>query len=128
MSIRSHVGRFLMLAATLAVIAWLAPAPDRATDRSIYEATARHIIVRDCSDIHCFRVLVPWVLGRFPGSTTAIWKLFAVLCNAWAACAVGSLARRWGASPRGELAAAWLSAVGMGSLYTLFDPFTADPL
>ena len=48
---------FLALFAALASIAWLAPLPDRTTDRGVYEATAQFGIVPDCSELHCFRVL-----------------------------------------------------------------------
>ena len=48
-----------MFAVALGLIAWASPAPDRVTDRGLYEATAAQVIVPDCSDLQCFRVLVP---------------------------------------------------------------------
>jgi hypothetical protein len=119
---------FAALAAALALVALAAPRIDRATDRGAYEATASRVIVNDCSDLHCFRVLVPWVLGALPGPSLPKWKAYAVAANAFAGTAVFALAMAWGLSRRAALMAALLSAFGFGSLYTLFDPFTADPL
>lgn len=112
----------------LAVIAWASPAPDRVTDRDVYEATAARGIVRDCSDLHCFRVLVPWVLGSLPGPSIVKWKAYAVVCNATAAAGVFILTLTFGLSRRTAMLAAAASAFGFGSLYTLHDVYTSDPL
>jgi len=64
------IGSIAALAIVLVIVpwvAWLSPSPIRPTDRGVYEATARFGIVRDCSEIHCFRLLVPWTLGSLPG-------------------------------------------------------------
>jgi hypothetical protein len=112
----------------LSVIAWLSPEPDRVTDRDIYERAAAHVIVDDCSDLHCFRVLVPWVLGRFPGASAVRWKTYAACSNAAAAAGVWMLCLSFGLSRRTAAMASTMSAFGFGSLYTLHDPFTSDPL
>jgi hypothetical protein len=116
------------LGLALVMIAAASPDPARATDRGAYEATARRFIVRDCSDLHCFRVLVPWVLGALPGPSLLKWKAYAVAANWLAALGVYALSIAWGLSARAALMAAVMSALGFGSLYTLFDPFTSDPL
>jgi hypothetical protein len=125
--------RTLVLAAAafavaLGVLAWLSPLPDRVTDRDIYEATASRGIVRDCTDLHCFRVLVPWMLGPLPGPSIVKWKAYAAISNAVAAVAVFQLCLAFGFSRRAATLASVLSAFGFGSLYTLHDTFTADPL
>ena len=112
----------------LAIIAWASPEPDRVTDRDVYENTAARIIVPDCADLHCFRVLVPWVLGRLPGPSTLRWKGYAALSNAAAAVAVFTLCLTFGLSRRAASMASVVSAFGFGSLYTLHDPYTSDPL
>lgn len=112
----------------LAIIAVLSPEPNRVTDRGIYEQTAEHGIVKDCADLHCFRVLVPWVLGVVPGPSLAKWKAYAAIANATAAIAVLMLALAWGLARGAALMAATLSASGFGALYTLHDVFTSDPL
>ena len=112
----------------LAAVAWLSPAPDRVTDRGIYEATAARTVVPDCSDLQCFRVLVPWVLGRLPGSSTLRWKAYAVAANSAAATLMFPLCLAYGLNRRAAALASALSAVGFGSFYTLHDPFTSDPL
>jgi hypothetical protein len=125
---RLLVPLFLAFAVGLAAIAYLSPPPARVTDRGLYEMTAAQVIVPDCSDLQCFRVLVPWVLGRLPGSSGVRWKTYAVLSNAAAAVAVFSLCLTFGLSRRTAVMAAAMSALGFGSLYTLHDPFTSDPL
>jgi hypothetical protein len=122
---RLHFGVLVVL---LGVIAWLSPAPDRVTDRDTYEATAARFIVPDCTDLHCFRVLVPWTLGLLPGPSILKWKAYAVAGNAGAAIAVFQLCLVFGLTARGAWLASTASAFGFGSLYTLHDVFTADPL
>ena len=123
----TRVLQFLVVAGALTIIAALSPAPDRVTDRDIYEATASQRIIPDCTDLHCFRVLVPWVLGLFPAGP-ATWKMFAVVCNATAAVGVFQLCLALGLSRHGAWFAAVMAAFGFGSLYTLHDPYTPDPL
>jgi hypothetical protein len=112
----------------LAVIASASPLPDRDTDRDIYEATAAGTLVPGCADLHCFRVLVPWVLGSLPGPSVLKWKAYAVIANAGGAAAVFVLCAAWGLSRRAALTAAAISGLGFGGLYTLHDAYTADPL
>jgi hypothetical protein len=119
---------FATLFVALALIAWASPAPDHVTDRLVYEATAQHVIVSDCSDLQCFRVLVPWLLGRLPGPSLLRWKTYAAAANAAAAIAVLFLCGVFGLSRPAATMAAVISAFGFGSLYTLHDPFTSDPL
>ena len=116
------------LVLVLGTLAWLSPLPDRVTDRDVYEATAARGIVPDCTDLHCFRVLVAWALGRLPGPSTLKWRSFAVVCNAAAALMVLQLCLTLGLSPRAAWIASLLSAFGFGSLYTLHDSYTSDPL
>src|SRR2546425_7620814 len=114
--------------AFLGIVAYLSPLPNRVTDRDVYEATAARRIVPDCTDIHCFRVLVPWILGSIPGPSVAKWKAYAVVCNAAAALFVFELCLTFGLSRRAASIACVLSAGGFGGLYTLHDPYSADPL
>jgi hypothetical protein len=120
--------RFAAVAAILGAIAWASPRPDRVTDRGIYEATTAHTVVPDCSDLQCFRVLVPWVLGSLPGSSDLRWKTYAVISNATAATLMLPLCLAFGLGRRAAMLASAMSAVGFGSLYTLHDPYTSDPL
>lgn len=117
----------VLFAGVLSAIALVAPAPSWPTDRDTYNRIGRELIVPGCSELHCFRVLVPWLLGLLPG-TILKWKIFAALCQAAAAVAMGCLASRFGLSLRTSLMVAWMTALGQGSLYTLFDPHTSDPL
>jgi hypothetical protein len=119
---------FAALAVALGLVAWASPRPDHVTDRGIYEATEAQVIVPDCSDLQCFRVLVPWTLGRLPGPSIAKWKAYATLSNAAAAVFVLALCLTLGLSRRSAGMAAAISAFGFGSLYTLYDPHTSDPL
>lgn len=112
----------------LMLVAWASPDPNRVTDRVVYEATAERVIVPDCSDLQCFRVLVPWVLGRFPGPSVFRWKAYAAMANAAAAAIVWLMCVGFGFSRRAALMASVISAFGFGSMYTLHDPYTSDPL
>jgi hypothetical protein len=73
-------------------------------------------------------VLVPWVLGRLPGESLEKWQAYAVSCNAAAAIAVFLLCGAWGLPRRAAWYAALASAFGFGSMYTLYDNYTSDPL
>ena len=112
----------------LGTIASLSPLPDRVTDREIYERTAAYRVVPDCNDLHCFRALVAWTLGAVPGPSTLKWRSYAVLCNAAAAFMVLQLCLTFGFSARAAWTASIISALGFGSLYTLHDAYTSDPL
>jgi len=114
------------LAAILGAIA-AAASPQRLPDSYYYERIAAQTIIPGCAEIHCFRPLVPWTLGLLP-PTVVKWKAYAVLCNAGAAIAVFDLCLLLGMTVRAALLAGSLSAFGFGSLYTLFEPFTGDPL
>jgi len=118
----------VVLVLVLGTIAWLSPLPDRVTDREIYERTAEYRVVPDCTDLHCFRVLVAWTLGALPGPSTLRWRSYAVVCNAAAAVLVLQLCLTFGLSARAAWTASILSALGFGSLYTLHDAHTSDPL
>jgi hypothetical protein len=119
---------FGVILIVLLAVARLSPSPDRVTDRGIYEASSAQMIVPDCSDMQCFRVLVPWTLRLFPGPSERRWKVYAAVSNAAAAAALFPLTIAFGLRRRAALIAAALSAAGFGSLYTLHDPFTSDPL
>src|SRR5438105_1775319 len=116
------------LVVVLGTIASLSPLPDRVTDRDIYERTATYRVVPDCNDLHCFRALVAWTLGVVPGPSTLKWRSYAVLCNAAAAIMVFQLCLTFGLSNRAAWTASIISALGFGSLYTLHDAYTSDPL
>jgi hypothetical protein len=121
-------GLFGVFLLVLLAIARLSPSPGRITDQGIYEASADQRIVPDCSDLQCFRILVPWTLGLFPGPSVWRWKIYAALCNAAAAAALLPLSLSFGLGRRAAILAAALSAAGFGSFYTLHDPYTSDPL
>ena len=65
----------LALFAVVTAVAFLAPPPWFNTDRHMYERVAGEIIIPYCSDLHCFRPLVPWLLGLVPGPVIIVWKL-----------------------------------------------------
>lgn len=119
---------FAGLLIVLSAIGWATPPPIDTSDRNIYEQMAADVIVPNCDLLHCFRVLVPWTLGRLPGPSLFKWKMYSVVCNAAAAIAVFLLCQAWGLTRRVAQIAAAATALGFGSMYTLFDPFTSDPL
>ena len=112
----------------LGAIAALAPTPWYPTDKDTYLLVGQRVIVPDCTELHCFRVLVPAIVEHLPGPSLLKWKAYAVVANAAAAIATGRLALAFGVPLRAAWLATWMSALGFGALYTLFDPHTADPL
>jgi len=126
--VSSRVAYAVALLVVLGTLARLSPLPDRVTDRDIYERTATYRVVPDCNDLHCFRVLVAWTLGALPGDSPVKWRSYAVVCNAAAALMVLQLGLTLGLSVRTAWTASIISALGFGSLYTLHDPYTSDPL
>jgi hypothetical protein len=117
----------LMIVAVLGAIAASTPTPST-DDRDVYQKIGRHVLIRDCVSIHCFRVLVAVALEPLPGRSLVKWKAYAVLANAAAAVAVGHFCLLLGLSASAAVAASWISALGSGSLYSLFDCYTSDPL
>lgn len=111
-----------------AAVAVLAPQPWWPTDRDVYQRLGREWIVPGCNDFHCFRPLVSWVLGRVPGPELLVWKSYAVICQVGAGLSMAYWVMRRGATRRAARQVAWLTALGSGACYTLFDPFTSDPL
>ncbi len=123
------VKTFLLLVTSLGAVAFLSPIPTFLTDKDVYEQMSREWVIQDCDDLQCFRILVPWTLGLIPGGAGYLkWRAYAVVCEALAAVLMGRWVRMLGAGPRAALQVTWLTALGAGSLYTLFDPFTSDPL
>ena len=120
-----HVAALLVVAGAMA---WLAPEPAYETDRGVYERMGHEWLVPGCNDFHCFRPLVSWVLGRLPGPPIVIWKAYAVFAQVGAGIAMAYWVMRWGVSASTARMVAWLTALGSGACYTLFDPFTPDPL
>ena len=120
-----HAAGLLVVAG---VMAFFAPQAAYETDRGVYERMGHEWPVPGCHDIHCFRPLVSWVLGRLPGPPIVIWKAYAVIAQVGAGLAMAHWVMRWGVSPSTARMVAWLTALGSGACYTLFDPYTSDPL
>jgi hypothetical protein len=78
----------VLIVVLLGAIAASTPTPST-DDRDTYQKVGRHLLIRDCSNIHCFRVLVAIALEPLPGPSLVKWKAYAVLANAAAAVAVG---------------------------------------
>src|SRR5438067_7051589 len=121
-----RMAAFLGFAVSLAVIAVFA-SRYRMPDTFFYTRAAEHLINPGCAEIHCFRVLAPWVVGALPGPELVRWKGYAVVMNAAAGIAVFDLCLLLALSRRASTIAAILTVFGFGSLYTLFEPYTSDP-
>ena len=86
---------------------------------------------RSCRTAPTFIASACWSRGRWApcqvtrsssGKPTPCWR------TPQRAAAVMALSLAWGLSLRAAVMAAAISAFGFGSLYTLHDPFTSDPL
>ncbi|MGQ0732043.1 MAG: hypothetical protein ACT4QD_00130 [Acidobacteriota bacterium] len=120
--------QFVALVVLLGAVAAATPPPWWPTDRDIYVRVGHELLIPGCTEIHCFRVLVPWLIEALPGSSDSWWTTYAVLCQAGAAVAMGRLVTVLGAKARTAAQVTWLTGLGAGALYTLFDPHTSDPL
>jgi hypothetical protein len=129
LTLRAWAAHFVALVIILGAIAAAAPRPEpRLTDEAIFEATAQHFVLPDCSDLQCVRVLAPWIVGRLPGSQLLRWKAYAVVATAAAALALARFALAAGLSARASQLALWLFALGFGPMLTLYNPYSPDPL
>ena len=116
----------LAIVFVLSLVAWRAPAPVP-TDQQMMEQVGQGVIVPGCADLNCFRILVPATLESLPGPSLPRWRAFAVVANTAAALATGRLALALGVAPGVVPLIVWLSAVGAGSLSTIYHPYNADP-
>lgn len=123
----SRLAAYLMLVAVLSAVAFISSRL-RLPDTFFYTSAAEQGVVPGCAEIHCFRILIPWTIGALPGPALLKWKSYGVLCNAAAAIAVFDLCLVFGLSRRASTIAAALTVFGFGSFYTLFEPYTSDPL
>ena len=124
---RDRAAAFTLLVALLGTISFFA-SRQRMPDSYWYTNTAERTIVPGCAEIHCYRVLVPWIVGVLPGTTFLKWRAYSVVVNALAAIAVSDLALAFGLSRRAATIAMFTSALGFGAQFTIYDPFNADPL
>jgi len=122
-----RLAAYLGLVAFLSVVAFFASRL-RLPDTFFYTGTEEHTIVPHCAEIHCFRVLIPWTVSALPGPSLVKWKGYGVLCNAAAAIAVFDLCLVFGLTRRASVIAGAITVLGFGSFYTLFEPYTSDPL
>ena len=120
-----HVAALLVV---LTGVAALAPEPWYRTDREQYQRLGQDVLQQDCSSLHCSRALLAAIIERLPGPSILKWKAFAVIGNTVAAAAVAILSIQLGLPPTAAVKAMWLSGLGFGGLFTLFDPYSVDPL
>ena len=121
------VSRFLAIVLVLGAIAAIGNTPQFA-DRDIYQTIGRQLIVLDCHDVHCYRLLPAPFIEPLPGPSLLKWKLYAVLANAAAAIALGRLCLVLGLSARASVFATWIAAIGFGPMQSVLDPYTSDPV
>lgn len=128
MTRRESLVHAALILVALSAVAAAAPKPWFRTDDAIYEGTAQHFILPDCSDLQCVRVLTPWIVGRLPGPEIVRWKTFAVICTTGAALALGQFCVAVGLSAAAAAVSMWLLAFGYAPLLTLYNPYSPDPL
>ncbi len=124
---RRTLAHAIAIVVVLGGIAAVTPQPG-STDRDFYQRMGHRVLIRDCGDIHCFRTLVAVVLEHVPGPSDLKWKTYAVLANAIGALAVGRFCSLLGLSASVATAASWISALGAGSLYSVYNCYTSDAL
>ena len=120
-------GRFVAIALVLGAIAAIAQTP-AAGDRDVYQTIGRQLVLLDCHDVHCYRLLPAPLIEYLAGPSLVKWRAYAVLTNAAAAIAVGRLCLGLGLSARAAGFATWIAAFGFGPMQSVFDPYTSDPV
>jgi hypothetical protein len=118
---------FLAMVVVLAVVLREAPAP-YPHDGVRMQRVGREMLIAGCSDLNCFRILVPAIVESFSGPLLERWRWYAVIANAAGAIVTGELALAFGLTRQAALLTMWLSAVGFGSMATVYHPFTADSM
>jgi hypothetical protein len=111
----------------LGAIAAIAQTP-AAGDRDVYQTIGRQLVLLDCHDVHCYRLLPAPLIEYLAGPSLVKWRAYAVLTNAAAAIAVGRLCLVLGLSARAAGFATWIAAFGFGPMQSVFDPYTSDPV
>lgn len=130
---REHLGwltmvaHFIAMVIVLAVVLRTSPAP-YPHDGERMSRVGQEMLIAGCSDLNCFRILVPAIVESFPGPLLERWRWYAVIGNAAGAIATGELALAFGLTRQAALLTMWLSAVGFGSMATVYHPFTADSM
>jgi hypothetical protein len=119
--------RAVAILIVLASVAVVAPMPAE-SNRDFYEHSGQRVLMPGCQGGDCFRPLIPVALERLPGSSLVKWKTYAVVANTIGALAVGRLSLLLGLSATGAVAATWLSALGAGALYSIYDAYSSDAL
>lgn len=118
---------FAAMVVVLAVVLRTSP-PPYPHDGERMQRVGREMLIAGCSDLNCFRILVPALVESFPGPLLERWRWYAVIGNAAGAIVTGELALAFGLTRQAALLTMWLSAVGFGSMATVYHPFTADSM
>jgi hypothetical protein len=124
---RAMVLHFAAMVVVLAVVLRTSP-PPYPHDGERMQRVGREMLIAGCSDLNCFRILVPALVESFPGPLLERWRWYAVIGNAAGAIVTGELALAFGLTRQAALLTMWLSAVGFGSMATVYHPFTADSM
>lgn len=121
------VGHFAAMVIVLAVVLRVVPDP-QPTDEYNMQRIGQQLLIAGCDDLNCFRLLVPAIVESFPGPVLERWRWYAVLGNAAGAVVAGELALAFGLTRYAALLTMWISAVGSGSMSTVYHPYTADSM
>lgn len=118
---------FVAMVLMLAVVLRTSP-PPYPHDGERMQRVGQQLLIAGCSDLNCFRMLVPAIVESFPGPLLERWRWYAVIGNAAGAIVAGELALAFGLTRQAAVLTMWLSAVGFGSMATVYHPFTADSM
>ncbi|HYB96929.1 MAG TPA: hypothetical protein VEC39_18300 [Vicinamibacterales bacterium] len=124
---RTAWAHFIATAVVLAVVLWAVPDPSP-TDEHNMQRIGQQVLIAGCDDLNCFRILVPAIVESFPGPVLERWRWYAVIGNAAGAVVTAELALAFGLSRHAALLTLWLSALGFGSMSTVYHPYTADSM
>lgn len=121
------LGHFAGMVIVLAAVLRVVPDP-HPTDEHNMQRIGQQLLIAGCDDLNCFRPLVPALVESFPGPVLERWRWYAVLGNAAGAVVAGELALAFGLTRSAALLTMWISAMGSGSMSTVYHPYTADSM
>lgn len=118
---------FAAIVLVLIVVGRMLP-PPAISDHEMMEYVGQGVINPGCNNLNCWRILAAAIVERFPGPSLPRWRTYAALGNAAGAAITAQLVLSFGLSRQIALFAMWISALSVGSLTTVYHPYTSDSM
>lgn len=121
------VAHVLAMVLVLIVVGRVLP-PPAISDHEMMEYVGQGVINPGCNNLNCWRILAAAIVERFPGPSLPRWRIYAALGNAAGAAITAQLVLTLGLSRQAAIFAMWIAALSVGSLTTVYHPYTSDSM